>query len=202
MDSFKELQLQFEFGIKRRLYNWHMRRQRLNLGLTQRELGQKVGCAVCTISAIECFRKYPPQDLQHKLVRILGLSAEVLFPEWLSLFQLDAVPSVTEEGHISLQAAQEIGLLDAPHLLAEGPEEQVFKWDLRDAIDQALESLNPKERKVIRLRYGLGDNEEMTMGEVAREFKVTRGRIFQIEHKALRKLRHPCRSRKLKEYLD
>jgi len=65
-----------------------------------------------------------------------------------------------------------------------------------------LSSLTPRERKVLELRFGLEDGRSRTLEEVGREFNVTRERIRQIEAKALRKLRHPTRSKKLKDYLD
>jgi RNA polymerase primary sigma factor len=65
-----------------------------------------------------------------------------------------------------------------------------------------LDSLTERERKVLQLRFGLDDGRSRTLEEVGKEFHVTRERIRQIEAKALRKLRHPSRSRKLKDYLD
>jgi RNA polymerase primary sigma factor len=65
-----------------------------------------------------------------------------------------------------------------------------------------LGSLTPRERKVLELRFGLEDGRSRTLEEVGREFHVTRERIRQIEAKALRKLRHPSRSKKLKDYLE
>ncbi len=65
-----------------------------------------------------------------------------------------------------------------------------------------LESLTDREKKVLRLRFGLDDGKARTLEEVGKQFGVTRERIRQIEAKALRKLRHPSRSKKLKDYLD
>ncbi len=65
-----------------------------------------------------------------------------------------------------------------------------------------LFTLNPRERRVLQLRFGLEDGRSRTLEEVGREFGVTRERIRQIEAKALRKLRHPSRSKKLKDYLE
>ena len=73
---------------------------------------------------------------------------------------------------------------------------------LKEQVIDVLSSLTPRERKVLELRFGLGDGRSRTLEEVGREFNVTRERIRQIEAKALRKLRHPSRSRKLKDYLD
>ncbi len=73
---------------------------------------------------------------------------------------------------------------------------------LKEQIDDVLFSLNARERRVLQLRFGLEDGRSRTLEEVGREFGVTRERIRQIEAKALRKLRHPSRSRKLKDYLE
>ena len=73
---------------------------------------------------------------------------------------------------------------------------------LRDQLNEVLGTLTEREQKVLRLRFGLDDGRARTLEEVGKEFKVTRERIRQIEAKALRKLRHPSRSRKLKDFLD
>lgn len=73
---------------------------------------------------------------------------------------------------------------------------------LHEQLMEVLETLTDREQKVLRLRFGLDDGRPRTLEEVGREFNVTRERIRQIEAKALRKLRHPSRSKKLKDYLD
>ena len=73
---------------------------------------------------------------------------------------------------------------------------------LKEQLDEVLGTLTEREQKVLRLRFGLDDSRARTLEEVGKEFNVTRERIRQIEAKALRKLRHPSRSRKLKDYLD
>ncbi len=73
---------------------------------------------------------------------------------------------------------------------------------LREQLDEVLDTLTERERQVLRLRFGLDDGRARTLEEVGREFHVTRERIRQIEAKALRKLRQPSRSRKLRDYLD
>lgn len=73
---------------------------------------------------------------------------------------------------------------------------------LHEQLMEVLETLTDREQKVLKLRFGLEDGRPRTLEEVGREFKVTRERIRQIEAKALRKLRHPSRSKKLKDYLD
>ncbi|MGI6145535.1 MAG: RNA polymerase sigma factor RpoD [Clostridia bacterium] len=73
---------------------------------------------------------------------------------------------------------------------------------LKEQLEEVLETLTPREEKVLRLRFGLDDGRARTLEEVGQQFGVTRERIRQIEAKALRKLRHPSRSRKLKDYLE
>ena len=73
---------------------------------------------------------------------------------------------------------------------------------LKEQLGEVLDTLTPREEKVLRLRFGLEDGRSRTLEEVGKEFNVTRERIRQIEAKALRKLRHPSRSKKLKDFLD
>ncbi|MGB8129091.1 MAG: RNA polymerase sigma factor RpoD [Candidatus Angelobacter sp.] len=82
------------------------------------------------------------------------------------------------------------------------PAEAVINVNLKDQTAQVLRSLTPREEKVIKMRFGLEDGSEHTLEEVGQSFAVTRERIRQIEAKALRKLRHPSRSRKLKAFMD
>ncbi|HLV01201.1 MAG TPA: RNA polymerase sigma factor RpoD [Acidobacteriota bacterium] len=82
------------------------------------------------------------------------------------------------------------------------PSEAVINLNLKEQTASVLQSLTPREEQVIRMRFGIGDGSEHTLEEVGQRFSVTRERIRQIEAKALRKLRHPSRSRKLKAFLE
>ncbi|HEV3317912.1 MAG TPA: RNA polymerase sigma factor RpoD [Candidatus Angelobacter sp.] len=82
------------------------------------------------------------------------------------------------------------------------PAEAVINVNLKDQTAQVLRTLTPREEKVIKMRFGLEDGSEHTLEEVGQSFAVTRERIRQIEAKALRKLRHPSRSRKLRAFMD
>ncbi len=82
------------------------------------------------------------------------------------------------------------------------PSESVINLNLREQTASVLHSLTPREEQVIRMRFGIGDGSEHTLEEVGQRFSVTRERIRQIEAKALRKLRHPSRSKKLKAFLE
>ncbi|MFN9189763.1 MAG: sigma-70 family RNA polymerase sigma factor, partial [Pseudanabaena sp.] len=83
----------------------------------------------------------------------------------------------------------------------ETPDDQVAKSLLREDLESVLGTLSPRERDVLRLRYGLDDGRMKTLEEIGQIFNVTRERIRQIEAKALRKLRHPNRNSVLKEYI-
>ena len=82
------------------------------------------------------------------------------------------------------------------------PAEAAAQTLLKEQLDEVLDTLTEREQKVLRLRFGMDDGRARTLEEVGKEFDVTRERIRQIEAKALRKLRHPNRSRKLRDYLD
>ena len=85
---------------------------------------------------------------------------------------------------------------------AVNPYEAAVHESLGDTVGRVLSSLTPREERVLRMRFGIGMNTDHTLEEVGQQFSVTRERIRQIEAKALRKLKHPSRSRKLRSYLD
>jgi len=82
------------------------------------------------------------------------------------------------------------------------PAEAVSYTLLREQLNEVLHTLTPREEQVLKLRFGLDDGRTRTLEEVGKVFNITRERIRQIEAKALRKLRHPSRSKRLKDYLD
>ena len=82
------------------------------------------------------------------------------------------------------------------------PSDAAMHSNLRETTTRVLASLTPREERVLRMRFGIGMNTDHTLEEVGQQFSVTRERIRQIEAKALRKLKHPSRSRKLRSFLD
>jgi RNA polymerase primary sigma factor len=82
------------------------------------------------------------------------------------------------------------------------PSESVINLNLREQTAEVLKTLSPREEKIVKMRFGLQDGSEHTLEEVGQHFAVTRERIRQIEAKALRKLRHPSRSHRLRAFLE
>jgi RNA polymerase primary sigma factor len=82
------------------------------------------------------------------------------------------------------------------------PADAASKTMLHSDVEDLLDTLTSRERRVLQLRFGLSDGHERTLEEVGKRFGVTRERIRQIEAKALRKLRHPSRSNRLRDYLE
>ena len=85
---------------------------------------------------------------------------------------------------------------------SQSPLESAINYDLQDQVRRVLQTLTPREEKVLRRRFGIGEAADHTLEEVGQEFDVTRERIRQIEAKALRKLRHPSRSKRLKSFVE
>jgi len=135
-----------------------------------------------------------------------GLSQEELAKKMnLSVEKIRDIYKISQEP-VSLETP--IGEEDDSHLgdfvpdeRNMSPEDYATNEMLKDEISEVLLTLTEREERVIRLRFGLEDGKSRTLEEVGQMFGVTRERIRQIEAKALRKLRHPSRSRKLKDYM-
>ena len=95
-----------------------------------------------------------------------------------------------------------IDSIDSNELIYEEPKSRFTSPELQKAITQSLMRLSPREERVLRMRFGVGMNTDHTLEEVGLQFSVTRERIRQIEAKALRKLKHPSRSKQLKSFLE
>jgi RNA polymerase primary sigma factor len=131
-----------------------------------------------------------------EIAEIMGLTVEKV-REILKVAQdpvsLETPIGEEEDSHLGDFIPDE----DAP-----APAEAASHTLLKEQLSDVLKTLTPREEKVLRLRFGLDDGRPRTLEEVGKEFNVTRERIRQIEAKALRKLRHPSRSKKLKDFLD
>jgi RNA polymerase primary sigma factor len=125
-----------------------------------------------------------------------------------SRMSVDKVREIIKISQVPLSLEMPVGDEDSSRLgdfvkdtAVQAPDEVVLHGLLREDLEEVMSSLSDRERTVLKLRFGLDDGQPRTLEEVGKVFNVTRERIRQIEAKALRKLRHPTRSKKLKEYL-
>ncbi|MDP2729592.1 MAG: RNA polymerase sigma factor RpoD [Dehalococcoidales bacterium] len=133
-------------------------------------------------------------------VREIGARMELPAKKVSEIFKLAQLP-VSLEAPIGEEENRQLSdLIEDRDTLP--PADAASQQFLKEQIDDVLATLTPREQRVLRLRFGLEDGRSRTLEEVGQAFNVTRERIRQIEAKALRKLRHPSRSRKLKDYLD
>ena len=148
--------------------------------------------------------------IQRQLVQDLGrdpsaeeiaAKMENISPEKVREFQKIALQPVSLETPIGEEDDSHLGdFIEDKEALS--PDEYANNQLLKDEINTVLQGLTEREEKVLRLRFGLYDGRTRTLEEVGKEFNVTRERIRQIEAKALRKLKHPIRSKRLKDFVD
>lgn len=147
--------------------------------------------------------------VQRQLIQELGrepTNEEIAEEMGIDIEKVQDVRKIAQEP-ISLETP--IGEEEDSHLgdfieddTAIAPDDAADFTMLREQLDEILDTLTSRERKVLELRFGLIDGTPRTLEEVGKEFDVTRERIRQIEAKALRKLKHPSRSQKLKDFLE
>lgn len=134
-----------------------------------------------------------------KIAKELGMPAE--YVEYCMLLKVNYLSTSSLNTPVGEEESTELMEL-VPIEDETSVEDIVMMGNLRESLDEVLLTLTDREQKVLRLRFGMDDGRARTLEEVGKEFNVTRERIRQIEAKALRKLRHPSRSRKLKDYLE
>ncbi|GHU51129.1 RNA polymerase sigma factor SigA [Clostridia bacterium] len=148
--------------------------------------------------------------VERQLVQQLGRSPSIEeLAQEMGGMSLEKVREITKIAQEPVSLETPIGEEEDSHLGDFIPDDDIMApaeaaafTMLKEQLMDVLDTLTEREEKVLRLRFGLDDGRARTLEEVGREFKVTRERIRQIEAKALRKLRHPSRSKKLKDYLD
>ena len=182
-------------------------------GYTQAMLSDLTGINQSLISRIETMRVIPDIEMRQEIADALAMDIDYLFPETLleairdGLFK-NRVVDLDEARLIKLAIERKVLALPSPddpssrsEIAMGAPVDLTFSGGARSAIRRVIGTLGVVEQKVIRLRFGLEDGRCRTLEEVGKEFSLTRERIRQIESKALRKLRHHTRSRKLWGYL-
>lgn len=180
---------------------------RKSKGLTQKMMGLRIGRSGAFVSHVENMRAIPTDDMMHMFARVLDKPVHYLFPSDLILAISRGVFKVRDA---ELSPSHLVYLTDRANarLLSDGGQgvedmdRQVERVLLKEAVDKVLNELKPQEREVLELRFGLKDGKTKLRREVGESLGVTAERIQQIEYRALKKLRHPIRSRQLRAYLS
>lgn len=193
-------------GLKLTSFNAALWRSRRQKGLTQKQLAQQVGVSLALVSHYETLRAYPPSSVADRIAQALGQSPETLFPSYLQMFLRDKdkpkeirleVPMSQMKKMLLNRAVEQQSLATGDNL-----ESLAEKAVLKEEVESLLDSLPSRERMIIKLRFGIDEGRENTLDESARALGIGIERARQIEVKALRKLRHPSRSKKLIPYLE
>lgn len=197
-------------GFRGGFFNKALQDARKKRGLFQPQVAERVSAILgrpissAIVSQYETLRAFPPPDVQEAIATVLGRPAQELFPAWLTELRqerafkelpLVSLSALTRGAVKALQAFNPEMVVDVEEVVESSPAE------LTDAIDKALSSLSNREKRVLELRFGLHGERKHTLEEIGRGFGVKGERIRQIESKALRKLRHPSRSRHIAEAL-
>ncbi|OGO59363.1 MAG: RNA polymerase subunit sigma [Chloroflexi bacterium RBG_19FT_COMBO_47_9] len=140
----------------------------------------------------QCFGRPPTQE---ELCLEMGIGHDKL--QWM--LEVARIP-VSLESPVGDEDDSELGMF-VEDTITPSPSQTTYENMLRERVDQVLSTLSPREARILRLRFGLENGHPYTLEEVGHKFGLTRERIRQIEGKALRRLRHPCRARLLREYL-
>lgn len=189
-------------------YNLRLIEARREKSWTQKDLALLVGIHPSHVSAIETLRAVPTPTLMSEITDALQKDRGYLFPEALLKALREDVfarrlAEIGERQLMSLADAKRAGLLPTSSESEEALNRLMDRQLLAGKVNEVLSFLCPRERRVIELRFGLDDRgESRTLEQVGKEIRITGGRVQQIEAKALRKLRHPSRSKMLKMLKD
>ena len=194
-----------EFSIRVKVYNNQLRQRRLELGLTGTKLAKEIGVSVQLYCALERLKTSPLTSkgewtaAAKKLSAYHCVSADELFPDAVQAIQGPVVVERTVSASDLEGLAFGCGHANILDML---PSEIVEISEVYGALDKALRSLSAREEIILRQRFGIGADggggEEMSLAEIGTGLGLTRTRIRQIEATALRKLRHPSRTRPIK----
>lgn len=204
----------FEIAVKARAKHGLIFKYMTEHNLTWLEMAKKLGISTGTFSKIIHFRWVPTKNYQNKkvvekLCSFFHCDLENILPNELAQ-QIKNNSEIAELLQKEQTVYKEVdveylGYAEVPQSLLAYKEDFDKQIDLKETIEKILETLTPKEKKIIQMRFGIGDGVDHTLGEIGREFGVTRERIRCIEARAIRKLKHPSRFKnlmQLKEYLD
>jgi len=165
-----------------------MKSMRLRQNMTQRELGKAVGAGPGVISHLETLRRGTTENKQ-KVASFFSCSSAWMFPDWTEEIKTHKVVKKIGKAELTTAQAAMLQQHEQVRLLAAAPDEVADQVLLKKHLEPILKMLTPREQMVITMRFGLDGKGEWDLGEVAENFAVSRERIRQIEHKALRRLR-------------
>lgn len=181
--------------------NNHLYKFRTERGWTQRDMANAAGVRESEYGEIERLIKYPTKrddawsEAALRLSSLVGIIPEVLFPEAFSHIEKTKI-----EREVS--AEQVVAAITEGQKLLANPIELIAEKEKNIALEEALETLTERERLVLRLRFGLETGHEVFLKDIGSTLGICAERVREIEAKALRKLRHPSRARKIKEYSE
>ena len=185
---------EFRVGMKTRFFNWSLDRAIRAQGWTRNQAAAELGIGLPTLYNWLAFSNYPRADKALEVAVVLGVSDEILFPEEIKGFRITKQPEPISFGR---DEALELGMLSQDV----DPEELAIQGELADGINKVMQTITDREKLVLTLRFGLDGGEAKRLVDVGAILGVSRERIRQIEDKALRKLRHPSRAWKLRDYV-
>jgi RNA polymerase sigma factor (sigma-70 family) len=205
VNNMEIMQGSFAIRAELRLKNSALISAREDLGLSQKEAAGLIGISANRLSNYENMKLYPTQEMQEMICgfyRSKGvfIIEEDVFPDELKAFRTHSKKYIRE---VVIPKQRFLTVCDQLSEYPESnPEEEYGLKQLRGTMERVLATLTPREEKVLRMRFGIGEEYDHTPEEVAAKLGVTPGRIWQIEAKALRRLRHPPISKKLKPYTE
>jgi RNA polymerase sigma factor (sigma-70 family) len=189
----------FRVGLKTRVFNFNLWTAFNDIGRTRQEIARDLGVSWGTLNDYVRFKRYPNEERKIKMALYLGVTVDNIFPEEIQDIRIEHQPPAMS---FTRQEAMVAGFLPSDDGDIEALEDNLQRDANAALVRSAMDSLNPREKRVLEERFGMDGEDTKTLVEVGRLFGVTPERVRQIERKALRKLRHPKNSKKLKEALD
>jgi transcriptional regulator with XRE-family HTH domain len=178
--------------------NLRMLNARKQKGLTQKDLALLIGVCTSKVSEVELLKVLPSDDLMQDIADALDCDAKWLFPDVL----LEKLQDGVFQNRVKEIGERDLNRLPSKTLRKLLTEPRKYDEGLSSALDRVLNTLKPRHQRILELRFGLDGHDSRTLKEVGKEFGLTGERIREIERIGLRSLRHPSRSRKLKDFLD
>lgn len=207
MDKSQDDEHKFGIRLEARVKNSRLIEAREKLELTQEQAAKFIGISQTTLGNYELMRSYPSVEIQNQICEFYRANGQFLLEEDVFPNQLKKTKfprKFIREGEIPKEDLVSLSQTRSyQNLLSYQPREEVLAGetkDIKEVVDYVLSTLTPREEKVLKMRFGIGEGYNYTLEDTGKYFDVTIERIRQIEAKALRKLRHPFRANKLKSF--